>query len=232
MKTSQWGAIGCGVPIIDRALVSGLKPGVIGHLYGPAGVGKTTLALQFAVTLARRGGSTLFISASKDFIKRLPQLTGLDFDRLSELIVVFQPKNFQEQSSIFDRLDSFVTSSIGFIVVDSITGHYRRALETREQTIRCHHELNRQVALLYDIAQAHAIPILLTNEVTQRGESDELQPVAKSILEYWGGTTLRILPTDPPEPHNRQLQVTTPTNQQTLFVEITNQGIQRMSSDQ
>lgn len=226
MNASQWGAINCGVPLIDQALSSGLQPGIIGHLYGPAGAGKTTLALQFTVALARRGGSTLYVTASNDFVKRLPQITGQDFDHIAEQIVVFQPKNFQDQSSILDRLDVFVTSSIGLIVVDTITAHYRRALETREQNIRCHHELNRQVATLFEIARSFALPILLTNEVTQHGETDELHPVAKSILAYWSAITLRILPTSPPALHHRQLQISTKTQQRTLTVQVTNQGLQ------
>ena len=228
MNASQWGSVNCEVPHIDQALNSGLQPGEIGHLYGPAGAGKTTLALQFTVALARRGGSTLYVTTSNDFVKRLPQITGQEFDHIAEQIIVFQPDTFQEQSSIVDRLDVFVTSSVGLIVVDTITAHYRRALETREQNIRCHHELNRQVAILYDIARSFAVPILLTNEVTQHGASDELQPVAKSILAYWSGITLRLLPTIPPIINRRQLQISTVTHQRTLAVEVTNQGLQQL----
>ncbi|MHA1838702.1 MAG: AAA family ATPase [Candidatus Ranarchaeia archaeon] len=225
MNSFRWGTIRSGVSIIDGSLGGGIAPGNIVHIYGPTGAGKTTLALQFAVTLGRQGGTSLYLSSSGNFAYRLKQIAGKHFNGVSERIVVFRPRDFNEQSNIIDRLESFITASIGLIVVDTITGLYRRALESKEQTLIWNQELNRQVAFLAGIARDYGVAVLLVNDVTQWSEQKDMQPVAKSILSYWSNITLQLLHLDPPELRLRRLYIKTHKHMKRVKILLTDKGL-------
>lgn len=64
--------VSSGLPELDRLLGGGLDEGTSTLLIGPAGIGKSSLAMQYACAAARRGESTLFLM----FDERLETLFG------------------------------------------------------------------------------------------------------------------------------------------------------------
>ena len=78
-----------GSSLLDEALEGGLDAGSIFHIYGPGGVGKTTLALQFMIDVTRKGNRVLYVNSEGKFpLVRLKQMSTTDFDRVSPLITI------------------------------------------------------------------------------------------------------------------------------------------------
>lgn len=170
----------------DRVVRGGFPVEQLSLLYGEAGTGKTTIAIQCAVNCARRGFKTLFIDADGTFSSvRLAQIAQYDLDAVSPQILVFTPQKFKEQIHLIENLDAFLTPNVALIVVDTITSLYRLELGSSEKTFALNRELNRQLAYLVDIAKAKKVAVLLISQVhSVMGEMNEVEPVAMRILNF------------------------------------------------
>ncbi len=225
MKGS-WNPLPSNIPELDIGFQGGLPVGSIIHLYGESGTGKSTLAMQYAAELAKRGGTTLYMCNDRSLVDRLRQIVGPSFPEIAELIKIISPSTYSEQSNIIDALESHITSNVGLIVVDTITGLYRADLRNREHTIIRHHELNRQMAFLYSLAKQKQLIIIVINEATQKEDSPEIVPVADSIISYWSSITIKMGHFSPQEMHLRYLIVPSPQLNIDLTVSLTNRGIE------
>jgi len=180
---------------LDRALEGGLQPGELTLIYGEAETGKTSLAIQCSVNSARMGYKTLFIDADGTFSsQRLMQIAFQDFNEASQLIIIFTPSTFEEQSKLVDELEKYVSQSLGLIVFDTITSLYRSAIGEREDTFKANRELNRQMATLTHIAKKFQIPVLITSQVRNvLTETDSfVEPVAARVLKYWSTAIINL----------------------------------------
>ncbi len=180
----------------DGILGGGLQPGRITLIYGAAGTGKTTFAIQSSLNTARLGLKTLFIDSDNTFRpERLMQMASDKIGSISENIILFQPSNFDEQGLIIDHLEDYLTRSFGLIVVDTITSLYRDEIGDANRTFAMNRELNRQVARLAEISRVHRIPILITSQVRSViSEEEDIVPVATRILRFWSDNILRLKP--------------------------------------
>ena len=222
-----------GIPSLDEFLNGGINSQQITHIYGLGASGKTTLILQIAATLAVKGMKVLYIDTQRQFsIDRLEQMIPKGFREASHHIIIFRPESFYEQSNTIDQLEAFITSNVELIIVDSITGLYRRELKSRDQVILYNQELNRQVAQLLALSHHHNIPVLLSNEVTKKPDNPELQPAARNILDYWARTTIHLAFTQPPKTGHRTLKVSHQGKQETFNFKIQDQGIVLLSTDE
>src|SRR5579863_9726365 len=77
---SDEGPAGSGIPELDALAGGGLDRGTSTLLIGPAGCGKTTLAVQWAATAARRGESCAIFSFEEAPHTLLTRATGLGID--------------------------------------------------------------------------------------------------------------------------------------------------------
>jgi len=192
--------IGCGA--IDKALEGGIQSKSVNLIYGDAETGKTTLAMQCAVNCARQSYKTLFLDCDGTFYaQRLSQISSKSFKEIAELIILMRPNNFREQALVIDRLTDYVTKNFGLLVVDTITSLYRAKIaESPEKTFELNRELNRQMALLAQIAKTQKIAVLITSQV--RSVFDEasvsIEPVATRVLKFWADTIIAVKPTENP----------------------------------
>ena len=105
-----------------------------------------------------------------------------------------RPTTFQEQIITIDHLDEYITKKFGLIVVDTITSLYRTELGSSKQTFALNRELNRQVAILAQIARAHKIAALIISQVRSIFVEGQVgvEPVATRVLKFWSDVVLNL----------------------------------------
>ena len=178
---------------LDKLLGGGFPAEAVSLVYGEAETGKTSLAVQCAVNCARRGIKSLFIDTDGTFsYERLSQIAEYDFEKISPLMIITRPTTFQEQSRAIDSLEKVITNKFGLIVVDTITSLYRVELDDIEEKYSMNRELNRQLAVLTQIAKTSGLAVLVVSQVRSVpfGETVEMKPVATRVLNYWSDIVL------------------------------------------
>lgn len=184
---------GCGS--LDKVLGGGLPTDGVSLIYGEAETGKTSLAIQCAVNVAREGYKAIFVDSDGTFSpRRLSQIAYHDFEDVSPQIVLAKPTTFQEQAFAIDHLDEYITRRVGLLIVDTVTSLYRAELGEPKETFTLNRELNRQVACLAQIAKTHKIATLLTSQVRSVlvQERVSIEPVATRVLKFWSDIVLDL----------------------------------------
>jgi len=187
---------GCGS--LDKMLGGGLPFGGVCLVYGEAEVGKTCLAMQCAVSVARMGFKAIFIDSDSTFsARRLSQIAYRDVGEVAPQITLVKPKTFEEQSLAIDRLDEFLTKSVGLVVVDTITSLYRSEIGEQQATFALNRELGRQVASLAQVAKTHGVAALICSQVRNVFLEGvvSVEPVATRVLRFWADVVLNLKPT-------------------------------------
>jgi DNA repair protein RadB len=178
---------------LDKLLGGGFPAETVSLVYGEAETGKTSLAVQCAVNCARRGFKSLFIDTDGTFsYERLSQIAEYDFEKISPFMIITRPTTFQEQSRAIDSLEKVITNKFGLIVVDTVTSLYRVELNDTKETYAANRELNRQLAVLTQIAKTCGVAVLVISQVRSVpfGETVEMKPVATRVLNYWSDMVL------------------------------------------
>jgi DNA repair protein RadB len=192
--------ISTGCRTIDKILEGGIPFGSVSLIYGEAETGKTTLAMQFAVNCAEQGYKTLFVDCDGTFsAQRLSQIASEKFKEIADLIILMRPNNFREQTLVIDQLTDYITKNFGLVIVDTITGLYRAKIaESPEKTFELNRELNRQMALLAQIAKTQKISVFLTSQVHSIFNEAHIgtEPVATRVLKFWADTIIAMKPTE------------------------------------
>lgn len=178
---------------LDKLLGGGFPTETVSLVYGAAETGKTSLAVQCAVTCARRGIKSLFIDTDGTFsYARLSQIAEFDYEKISPLMIIMRPTTFQEQSQALDHLEKIITNKFGLIVVDTVTSLYRAELGDTEKTYASNRELNRQMAVLKQIAKTCNVAVIAISQVRSVpiGDGVRTRPVATRVLNYWSDVIL------------------------------------------
>ncbi|TFG31453.1 hypothetical protein EU528_06200 [Candidatus Thorarchaeota archaeon] len=172
----------------------GLNTGIFTHVYGEAAAGKTTFGLQFVKAMYRQGLGTIYInSESTSPVERLEQMTGKPFNELENLVKIFLPKGFNEQGVLIDDLELYIRDGMQLIVIDTLTRHYRLALEDKKTNYANHRELNRQAGVLKGLARHRDVAVLVLNQVTSKMKGlNDFEPVAGNILDYWSDYVIKM----------------------------------------
>jgi DNA repair protein RadB len=172
----------------------GLNTGVLTHVYGEAAAGKTTFGLQFVGMVSRQGLGTIYInSEGTSPVNRLEQITGKSYDALESLVKIFLPNGFSEQGVLIDDLELYLRHDTQLIVIDTLTKHYRLALEDKKTNYVNHRELNRQAGVLKGLAVNKDIAVVVLNQVTSKMKGNiDFEPVAGNILDYWSDYVIKM----------------------------------------
>jgi DNA repair protein RadB len=178
---------------LDKLLGGGFPAGTVSLIYGEAETGKTSLTVQCAVNCARRGIKSLFLDTDGTFsYERLSQIAEYDYKKISPLMIIMRPTTFQEQTDAIDHLEKIITNKFGLIVVDTVTSLYRVEFDDTEEVYATNRELNRQLAVLTELAKTREVAVLIVSQVrgVLSGNSIEMRPVATRVLNYWSEVVL------------------------------------------
>ena len=178
--------ISTGTEVLDILLDGGYENDSVTTVYGPAGSGKTNIALLAAVNMAKLGKKVIYIDTEGGFsIARVEQLVpNYKKTKLLEKIIFLQPTNFEEQKKAFEKLKSIVNSNVGLIIVDSLTMLYRLQKHSTGDIHDVNGDLALQIGALNEIARKKLIPVLITNHVYTGFEDGISQIVGGDIVKY------------------------------------------------
>ena len=157
------GRVASGIAALDDMLHGGLDRGTSTLIFGPSGVGKTTLGMQFIHRMALDGERTLFISfdeTERNFCRRNKGL-GID------LAPMFADGRFQFYAAdpaemapgeLTEAICQNVEAGVTGVVIDSLNG-YRHAMPEEKFLLLQLHELvtfldNKNVTTILIVCQS------------------------------------------------------------------------------
>ncbi len=185
--------VSSGVGFLDELLEGGYEADAITTIYGPAGAGKTNVALLAAVEVAKQGKKVIFVDTEGGFsVARLKQILP-EYKKLLDRFVFLRPTSFDEQNKAVDMVKKLANSKIGLIVVDTMTMLYRLQRSFKEDN-NFNRDLSLQMVALNEIARKLNIPILLTSQVYSSFENSRVKIVGGDILLYTSKCLLEIEP--------------------------------------
>ena len=179
--------------LIDEATSGGIPKGRAVEIYGLPSSGKTTLALQTAVSVQESGRSVLFLDFERSFDKKYARSLGLDID--AESFIYFQPKSLEDGGDILRSL--LDTGELGLVIVDSVARMTtRKELDAPTGTItvadraKMLTQLNRQI--LNQMADNdttviwlnHILDVIETGFMAGKGPKQTTTPGGQSIKYY------------------------------------------------
>ena len=214
---------------LDKLLGGGFPTGSLSLIYGEAETGKTSLAIQCVVNCARRGFKSLFIDNDGTFsYERLSQIAEYDYERISPLIIIIRPTTFQEQIKAIDHLEKVISQKFGLVVVDTLTSLYCVETDSKKETFAVNRELNRQLAVLTQIAKTLDLAVIINSQVRSFPVKNktELKPVAMRVQNFWSDIVIDMKKTG----QTRVVQVIREkhpkiTGKGAIYVKLDNKGI-------
>ena len=183
-----------GINGLDRLMKGGIPLKQVTLIYGAAKTGKTTLLLQTAINTASRF-KVLYLDVDSTFnVRRFKQISDKDRESVSQNILIFAPETFEQQTSIVESLENYVTGRTRLIAVDAISTLYRVGSLNAVERFSRNRELNRQLAYLTGLAFQHNLAVLVSSPVRSAMATDptEIEPVAKRTLFHWPETIIRL----------------------------------------
>lgn len=178
-----------GTPI-DKLLDGGIESDAITNVYGPAGSGKTNIALASALACIESGKKVIYIDTEGSFsFERFDQMGG--DEKTLKSILMLPVHTWEEQNEKIASLEKIVEKdkSIGIVVVDSLVALYRLEMDDKNFAV-----VNKQLATQYSIfskiVRKHNIPVLVTNQVYNKGDNVEL--TSRQIARYWSKTLIEL----------------------------------------
>lgn len=187
---------------LDSLLGDGLPLGLITHLYGPAGSGKTNICLSSAIACVKNGLEVLYIDTEGSFnIQRFEQIAQGRAKEISKKIYLHRPNSFDEQKDVIRYLEKILDFNFGLVIIDSMVSLYRIEIDgERENILDLSRELGKELAILSQLARKFKIAVLITNQVYSSFSKDprflnkekEIVPVGGDTLLYWPKVILEL----------------------------------------
>ncbi len=146
------------MPELARVLGGGIVPGSLVLMGGEPGIGKSTLLLQMAATLAQSVGSVLYISGEESV-----QQMKMRAERLAlkpDALYLLTETNLEEIIAHIERLKPRL------VVVDSIQTVYLEELSSAAGSIS---QVRESAARLMATAKSTGVAIFLVGHVTKAG---------------------------------------------------------------
>ena len=179
---------------VDTLIGGGFPTGVVSHIYGEPGSGKTSLCIQLAAKVIRDEKRVIFIAADPFPGERFAQIASPDTARLSQKLLVFEVKSFDQQRATLRNIRKIAQENVGLIVFDAATTYYRLEQATNTE-MGSRQALANQVLLLLGLARKHDLAVTLTNQVYVDTDTKEVLPVAGYLLDNVAAIVLQFVKT-------------------------------------
>ncbi|HSB51389.1 MAG TPA: DNA repair protein RadA, partial [Dissulfurispiraceae bacterium] len=178
-----------GIKELDRVLGGGLVKGALVLIGGDPGIGKSTLLIQAAARLAKKGGTVLYVSGEES-----PEQIKLRAERLSvdsDAIMLF-PETVVE--AVIETAREMKPSAL---IVDSIQTVYTEELPSAPGSVG---QIRESAGKLMAFAKRADLPVFLIGHVTKEGAiagPRVLEHMVDTVLYFEGdrGHPYRILRT-------------------------------------
>lgn len=184
------GKVETGTPL-DK-LMDGLETDAITNVYGPAGSGKTNIALAAALKCVGKKKAAYIDTEGSFSLERFTQLGGTEKDLKN--IIMINVHTWEEQQKAFVDLERLVEKEkIGLIAVDSMVALYRLELDN-SNFASVNKQLATQYSILSKIVRKNNIPVIVTNQIYSKG--DQVEITSRTIARYWSKTLVELRKTE------------------------------------
>jgi DNA repair protein RadA/Sms len=177
-----------GIAEFDRVLGGGLVPGSATLIGGDPGIGKSTLLLQAAATIAAQGGKVVYVSGEE----ALAQLRM----RASRLGLADAPVQLAAETNVADICRTLeAEGELALVVIDSIQTMWSPAIEAAPGTVS---QVRTAGQELIHFAKNTDAPLILVGHVTKDGQiagPRVLEHMVDTVIYFEGdrGDQYRIL---------------------------------------
>lgn len=177
-----------GISEFDRVLGGGLVPGSATLIGGDPGIGKSTLLLQAAAAVAKRGGKVIYVSGEE----ALAQLRM----RASRLGLQDAPVELASETNVADIIKTLEKQGeLALVVIDSIQTMWSPAIEAAPGTVSQVRVASQE---LIHFAKNSDAPLILVGHVTKDGQiagPRVLEHMVDTVVYFEGdrGDQFRIL---------------------------------------
>ena len=177
-----------GISELDRVLGGGLVAGSATLLGGDPGIGKSTLLLQAAASMARKELRTVYVSGEE----ALAQLRM----RAARLKLAQAPVELAAETNIADiRKTLESTGDVGLVIIDSIQTMWSPAIEAAPGTVS---QVRVSGQELIHFAKGNDVAVILVGHVTKDGQiagPRVLEHMVDTVVYFEGdrGDQFRIL---------------------------------------
>lgn len=181
---------------LDALLGGGFEKGTITQIFGPPSSGKSNITLSLAVNVARNNKKVIYIDTEGGIsIDRIKQISGPDFPKVANNIMVFEPTNFMEQNDNLKAIEVWLRKNhddVDLLVLDSAVALYR---VDDMKSSKLNKELGKQMGILSKIARQYDVAVVLTNQIYSAFDEDgknDIRAVGGTILQYWSKVTIQL----------------------------------------
>ncbi|MCC6944010.1 MAG: DNA repair protein RadA, partial [Thermomicrobiales bacterium] len=147
-----------GIGELDRVLGGGLVPGSVALIGGDPGIGKSTLVLQAAVSIAAEGAPVLYATGEES-----AQQIRLRADRLS---LMSGNVSLLAEPDLSEVLGAAESMQPGLLIVDSIQTATVADLESAAGSVG---QVRESAARIINWAKPRQVPALIVGHVTKEG---------------------------------------------------------------
>ena len=183
-----------GTAVMDWLLEGGYDKDSITTIYGPAGSGKTNLALLF-IANSMTDKAVIYVDTEGSFsLARFKQICP-DYKKALDRIIFLKPVSLEDQKDLLLKLKKMMNNKIGAVIIDTIATLYRVELSQTRNIFDSNRNLRIQLGELGDITTKYHIPILITNQVyadLKGPERGKIKAIGGDIIKYASKTLIEL----------------------------------------
>jgi DNA repair protein RadA/Sms len=168
---------------LDRVLGGGIVSGSLTLLGGEPGIGKSTLLIQVADRLARKGSKVLYISAEESSRQLKLRARRLKIDSDIKILA---------ENNLERIIDTIETEEPSFVIVDSIQALFAPKLDSLPGSPS---QIKENASRLMRVAKTTNIPIFLVGHINKDGDlagPKILEHMVDTVIQFEGSSDSQL----------------------------------------